>query len=160
MAFTFAFESEKFTKAPSRMNRIEVDAALDKKIKALLGEWALRVSYSVTYDDGDGDEYTSSDIRYKALNEDHIVVAGGEPVGIMLEHIVYENNNSNCTDTYLYVLYFAEAPDVDIRLEGVRSGNRYVDGTAFYSLKLRSDMREGVAVESASSEFFPVPKVF
>jgi len=159
MALTFADKSKEFAERPGKLNYVKVDEELDKKIKAALDEWVLSIYYDVTYDDDDG-EYTSSDLRYKELNEPNIVVVNGAPVGILLEHIVYENNNSSCTYTYLYVLYFKDAGARELKLEGTRSGHRYVSGTAYYSLKRRSELGEKTKVESATSEFFPVPKVF
>ena len=159
MALNFSYSEEVFSQRPTRLSYIDVDSELDRKIEAALEEWVLRVSYSVTYDYDDG-ESTTSDVRYKELYKPRVVVVNNEPVGILLKHTIYENNNSNCTYTNLYVLSFRDGANVNIKLEGSRSGHHYVEGTAFYSLKRRADLNEGVKVESASSEFFPVPSVF
>ena len=159
MALIFDRKENEFCEKPGSLSFIKVDSELDKKIKAALEEWVLCVNYSVTYDDDDG-EYTDSNLRYKELYEPNIVVVNGNPVGVLLEHTVYENNNSSCTYTYLYVLYFKDAGARELKLEGTRSGNRYVEGTAYYSLKRRSELGEKTKVETAGSQFFPVPNVF
>lgn len=47
---------------------------------------------------------------------------GGEPIGAMLTHTIYYHNE-NSTDRVLYALYFKDAPDHDLYLDWVRSGN-------------------------------------
>ncbi len=160
MAYTFPADVKGFPERPGKLLPLAVDEELGRRIRAALDEWVVRMSYTVTYEDEDGDEPTvSDDIRYKDIREEHIVVVNGTPVGVLLKEIVYYHN-SNSTDTHLYVLYFRDAPDHDLMLEGARSGRNYVEGTCFYSLRRRDEIPNGAKRETANSEFFPVPKVY
>ena len=160
MAYTFSEGANGFPERPNKLLNAEVNEALESKIRAALDEWVVRMSYTVTYDDDDGEEPTVvDDIRYKEIRKEHIVVADGEPVGVLLEEIVY-HHNSNVTDTNLYVLYFRDAPDRDLMLEGARIGNRSVEGYCFFSLRRRSERRPGTGIDTANTECFPVPKVY
>ena len=160
MAWTLPEDCTGLPDRPDRLCPTAPDEALKAKIRAALDEWVVRMSYNIVYENEDGDEPTvSDDIRYKDVREEYIVVKHGEPVGVLLEEIVYYHN-SNCTDTHLYVLYFRDAPDRNLMLEGARIGNRSVEGYCFFSLRRRTEMPQGATAESASSEFFPVPKVY
>jgi len=153
-------EQKGFPERPGKLYRTEVTEELAPRIRAALDEWVVRMSYTVTYEDEDGDEHTASDdIRYKDIRDEHIVLYEGVPVGVLLEEIVYYHN-SNVTDTNLYVLYFRDAPDHDLMLEGARSGRNYVEGTCYFSLRRRDEIPNGAKRETANSEFFPVPKVY
>lgn len=145
---------------PDRLSYIKVSEELDARIKQALDEWVLRVSYTVTYEDEDDDRpSTYSDVRYKELYEPYIVVSNEYPIGVMLKHTIYENGGSNCTYTDLYVLYFCDAGVREIELEGVRCGRNYVEGCATYSLRRRSELPENTKVDTASTQFIPVPNV-
>ncbi len=160
MAYTFSADVKEFPERPGKLLPLAVDEELGRRIRAALDEWVVRMSYTVTYEDEDGGEPTvSDDIRYKEIREEHIVVANGEPVGVLLEEIVY-HHNSNVTDTNLYVLYFRDAPDHDLMLEGARIGNRSVEGYCFFSLRRRGEVRPGTKIDTANTECFPVPKVY
>ena len=160
MAWSLPEGLKGFPERPGKVVRAKVDEALSKKIKAALEEWVVRMSYNVVWEDEDDDKPTiSDDIAYKDIREDHIVVANGAPVGVLLEHVVYYSNSSS-TDTYIYVLYFRDAPDHDLMLEGARIGRNSVEGTCFYSLRRREEVPQGARLVSENSEIFPVPKVF
>lgn len=159
MALTFTDPKTQYAERPGRLSYVTPDEEMQKAIRAALEEWALQINYQVTYDDDDG-SWTDSNLRYKELYEPNVVVIGKTPVGILLEHTVYANHNSNCSDTYLYVLYFKDAGTRELKLEGERCGNRYVEGTAFYSLRRRQELAPTTKVETAGSQFFPVPHVF
>ena len=157
MALVFPKGETHLAEKLQRMDCIKPNEVQGARIAAACQEWVLGINYYVTYDDDDG-ETVCSDLRYKELNSDNIILKGDEPVGVMLTHRVHYHN-SNCTDTYLYALYFRDAPDHSIRLEGARSGNHYVEGTASYFLRRRADVPAHKGVETAGSQFFPVPDV-
>ena len=143
---------------PTELLCVTVSDAVAERIEEACREWVLRVSYDVTYDDDDG-ESRSSDVRYKELVRSNIVVDQGRPIGVLLTHRIHYHN-SNCTDTHLYILYFRDAPDYDLMLEGARSGNHYVEGTAFYSLSRRDELGPHTKVDTATTQFIPVPDVY
>lgn len=160
MAWALPEGCKGFPERPGRVVRAKVDEALDKQIKAALEEWVVRMSYKIVWEDEDDDSPTiSDDIAYKDIREDHIVVANGRPVGVLLEHIVYYSNSTS-TDSYIYVLYFRDAPDHDLMLEGARIGRNSVEGTCFFSLRRRDEVPQGARLTSADTEIFPVPKVY
>ena len=156
MAWSLPTNCKGFPERPGKVVRPTVNEEINKKIKAALAEWVVRMSYKVTWDD---DDVVSDDIAYKDIREDHIVLKDGVPVGVLLEEIVYYHN-SNSTDTNLYVLYFRDAPDHDLMLEGARSGNHYVEGYAYISLRRREEVPAGARLSSENTEFFPVPKIY
>jgi hypothetical protein len=80
-------------------------------------------------------------------------------VGIWIEEIVYYHN-SNVTDTHLHALYFKDAPDYDMMIEGARSGSYYLEGYVYLSLRRRDDVPSHSRLETENTEFFPVPKIY
>ena len=156
MAMTLPVGTEDFPARPEKLLAVTVDKALDEKIKEALAAWVVRMSYKVTRDDED---VVSDDIAYKDIREEHILLKDGEPVGIWIEEIVYYHN-SNVTDTHLHALYFKDAPDYDIMIEGARSGSYYLEGYVYLSLRRRDAVPSHSRLETANTEFFPVPKIY
>ena len=133
----------------------ENTAAIDR----VLAEWVLCVSYKVTYED----ESESSDLRYKELFPDSLVFAGDTPVGVRLRQTHYTFNSSCLSYTY-FVLFFEKPKEgdgwrEDVLREGVRHGSHYVEGYAFYSLERRAELHPNTKVDTAGTQFIPVPDV-